>query len=990
MNGLAFVKTVFRIVGAIAVSWIALALLGLALGYSSLVPTWAMAIVVGAGCCAIEALYRRERRIVSKRIGRTLVAMRCAAYCLVAFMLMQPVLQRTVSRREERTVAVLLDSSSSMRFADTNWNALERISLARTFGIVKEDEIPLKSLDKCASALSELEPWLSGGNGRKAAPAARKALTQAQREASRLLREIGDLNEAEATNPVFRALSRHLSSSIIPALDAFGKGEDPFMAENAIADFATVADQAQAASASVLWDSIEATRQESILAMVRTSRLELACSILTNSLQTMGKRYDVCHYDLGRGLLPLPSPCVTTGDTFQCDATDFASALETVISDIPSERLAGVLILSDGIDNGDASVEPVARLLGSRGVRIDTVLVGSSTAPFDLALADISAPESIFLGDTVRVRGVMSATRAAGHEAHITLSLDGETVDETTIPISDDALRREFSLSHSPTNIGLVRYELAIDGIDGEQFPSNNAWKVDVAVSDDRVHVLVMDDYPRWEFRYLRNLFYARDKSVHLQYLLMHPDTIQDTDPTNRPPPASASRPFGEAEAGALPESPEEWRKFDVIIIGDIGPDILDGDVQKAISECVRDRGALLVTIAGPRAMPHAYPTNSPLASLLPYDYTPSVGGSIDYWPAPEKAFSIALTPQGRLHPVMQQSSSASENDQIWSSLPKCHWRFPALRARAGAEVIAYAEAAAEDDGRADAAHGATTVRNAISRMDAERERRERQAVIVAQNAGRGKVLALNTDESWRLRYRIGDVRHHRFWGQILRWGQAERLRSGTDRLRIGTEKLTYAPHEPVRVIARVLDEKSAPIEGASLSIRVTAATSKTDFQPSTPNSRLSTPNSQHSTPNSQLSTTLTPIAESHGLYEATLPPLGEAGIYRVEILEPEKYSGEGPETGVASMFFVATSRRPIEMARVAASRETPAILAKWTGGHVAQPHEAASLATDFGEGSRIVREQIEVAIWCDKWLLLVILALVFAEWILRKKAGLV
>lgn len=985
MNGLAFVKTVFRIVGAIAVSWVALALLGLALGYSSLVPTWAMAIVVGAGCCAIEALYRRERRIVSKRIGRALVVMRCAAYCLVAFMLLQPVLQRTVSRREERTVAVLIDSSSSMRFADTNWNALERISLARAFGLVEEDEIPLKSLDRCVTALAELRPWLSGASSQKATPAARKASSQAQREASRLLREIGGLKESDATNPVFRALSRHISSSIVPALEGYGKGDDSFMTENAIADFAPIAEQAQAASASVLWDSMDEARHEAILAAVRTSRLELACSILTNSLQDLGKRYDVRHYDLGRNLLPLPSPCVTTGDTFQCDATDFASALETVISDIPSERLAGVLVLSDGIDNGDASVEPVARLLGSRGVRIDTVLVGSSTAPFDLALADISAPESIFLGDKVRVRGVMSATHAAGHEAHVTLSLDGETVDETTIPISDDSLRREFSLSHSPTNIGLVRYELAIDGIEGEQFPSNNSWKVDVAVSDDRVHVLVIDDYPRWEFRYLRNLFYARDKSVHLQYLLMHPDTIQDTDPTNRPPPASASRPFGDAEAGALPESPEEWRKFDVVILGDLGPDVLDNNVQKAISECVRDRGALLVTIAGPRAMPHAYPTNSPLASLLPYDYTPSLEGAIDYWPAPEKAFSIALTPQGRLHPVMQQSSSASENDQIWSSLPKCHWRFPALRARAGAEVIAYAEPAGDDESTSPATQGATTVRNAISHMEAERARRERQAVIVAQNVGRGKVLALNTDESWRLRYRIGDVRHHRFWGQILRWGQAERLRSGTDRLRIGTEKLTYALHEPVRVIARVLDEKSAPIEDASLSIRVTTASTH-----STTNSNPSTLNSQLPTPNSQLSTTLTPIAESHGLYEATLPPLKEAGIYKVEIVEPEKYSGEGPETDVASMFFVATSRRPIEMARVAASRETPSVLAKWTGGHVVQPHEAASLATDFGEGSRIVREQIEVAIWCNKWLLLVILALVFAEWILRKKAGLV
>lgn len=966
MNGLVFVKYVFRVVAAIAAAWAALSLLGLAFGYSSLVPTWAMAIVAGAGCSAIEALYRRERRLVSKRVGRALVAIRCAAFCLVAFMLMQPVIQRTVSRRQERTVAVLIDASASMRFADTNWNAQERISLARALGLAKNDEIPLPSLEGCMSAIEDLRQWLPGSAARKITPAAHKALGNARREASRLIREIGDLNENDATNPVFRSLSRILSSSIMPSLEEYERTGNPFMAENAIADFDAIAAQSIAASSSLLWDALGDTRRKAILDAIQTSRLDLACLILTNSLQALGRRYDVRHYDLGRSLLPLPSPSVTTGSTFQIDATDMASAMEKVITDIPSERLAGILLLSDGIHNGDASVEPVARQLGSRGVKIDTVLVGSSLPPFDLALADISAPESIFLGDKVRVRGVLSATQAAGREAHITLTMDGLTVDETTIPVSDDALRREFSLSHSPTNTGLAHYELAIDAIDGEQFPSNNMWNVDVAVSDDRINVLVIDDYPRWEFRYLRNLFFARDKSVHLQYLLMHPDTIQDSDPTNHPPPASASRPFGEAEAGSLPENSEEWRKFDVIILGDIGPDVLDDGLQSTLAECVRDRGALLVAIAGPRAMPHAFPTNSPLASLLPYDYAPSCDGSVDYWDAPEKSFSITPTPQGRLHPVMQQSTSASENEQIWASLSKCHWRFPTLGARAGTEIIAYAEPANDAGGIADNAGEATTARNALSQIAAERARREKLALIVAQNAGRGKVLALNTDESWRLRYRIGDVRHHRFWGQILRWGQAERLRNGTDRLRIGTDKLTYAPHEPVRVIARVLDEKGAPVKDAKLRTKITHGEQ------------------------AAIEATLLQIAESHGLYEATIPPLGETGSYLVEILNPENYSGEGADQRVASTFFVAASRRPIEMARVAASRETPETLAKWTGGRVVSPHEAASLATDFGEGSQIIREQKETAIWCDRRLFLAILAFVFAEWILRKKAGLV
>ena len=66
---------------------------------------------------------------------------------------------------------------------------------------------------------------------------------------------------------------------------------------------------------------------------------------------------------------------------------------------------------------------------------------------------------------------------------------------------------------------------MKIDPVEGELFPNNNEWDFDTAVSDDRTNVLIIDDRPRWEFRYLRNLFDSRDKSVHLQYVLLHPDT---------------------------------------------------------------------------------------------------------------------------------------------------------------------------------------------------------------------------------------------------------------------------------------------------------------------------------------------------------------------------------------------------------------------------------------------------------------------------------
>ena len=60
------------------------------------------------------------------------------------------------------------------------------------------------------------------------------------------------------------------------------------------------------------------------------------------------------------------------------------------------------------------------------------------------------------------------------------------------------------------------------------------------------MNVLLVDGRPRWEYRYLRNLFYGRDKSVHLQDWLVHPDSIYGIQPKLLEY-ASASRPFGQS-----------------------------------------------------------------------------------------------------------------------------------------------------------------------------------------------------------------------------------------------------------------------------------------------------------------------------------------------------------------------------------------------------------------------------------------------------------
>jgi len=57
------------------------------------------------------------------------------------------------------------------------------------------------------------------------------------------------------------------------------------------------------------------------------------------------------------------------------------------------------------------------------------------------------------------------------------------------------------------------RLAVRVDEFDNEVFTDNNTFPVGITVTDERTKLLIIEQRPRWEFRYLRNLF-QRDPNV--------------------------------------------------------------------------------------------------------------------------------------------------------------------------------------------------------------------------------------------------------------------------------------------------------------------------------------------------------------------------------------------------------------------------------------------------------------------------------------------
>jgi hypothetical protein len=495
---------------------------------------------------------------------------------------------------------------------------------------------------------------------------------------------------------------------------------------------------------------------------------------------------------------------------------------------------------------------------------------------------------------------------------------------------------------HAPEEGGVGEYRVVLSGLEEETFDNNNAWEFQTVVSDARTNVLLIDRHPRWEFRYLRNLFYGRDQSIHLQSVLLEPDRISGHTPPKVV--ASASRPFGEANATHLPETEEEWRKFDVIIIGDIGPEALSNEQWGILKGCVSERAALLVLVAGPEYMPHSFESEV-ARELIPVKYESSrrtfYGG--------DEEFRFSLTNTGRNHPITAQVEGQMSNERLWKEFPVIRWRHPVEGLQPGAEVLLYAEDA---DAKKRKVDSAASLDAALSEVARRREREAENALLVTRQTGAGKVAMLLADRTWRFREGVGDIYHHRFWGQLVRWGAGPNLRAGNDQVRLGTDQITYTGDDRVRIMTRLRDDDLNPIVEEDLMAEVKHESGEVTQVP------------------------LKFRENSNGIHESLAGPFRKPGVYEVKVRDE-----------VITSFRVVGARSAVELSETTLNQPLLDSIAKMSGGRVFKGEGA--LADLFLKGDETRTELRETSLW-DVWPVLLLLAILLtAEWVIRRRGGL-
>lgn len=639
----------------------------------------------------------------------------------------------------------------------------------------------------------------------------------------------------------------------------------------------------------------------------------------------------------------LPRSVSPSGDWAK--TTNMAAAIARVNDQLALDELSGLIVVTDGCDHSRADLKESVRNLVDRKIPVHTIVVGDQTPISDAEVMTVQAPQHVFHGDSVAIRTPIKVDGLQGQSVKVRLVKDDETIDEKIIQVDGNRHRETVVFRDQPEQIGVHQYTVELDPLRGERNTENNRQSSRVWVSKDYIRMLVVENRPRWEFRYLRNLFAGRDRSVHLQYVLLRPDRLAAVpDPPIMH--ASVNRSFDDCEATALPENEEEWLKFDVIVLGDVAPDDLGTDVMRTLEKFVARRAGTLIVVSGRQHMPHAF-EQTPLADVLPVQLAGSRRGDAT---SPDSAYYFKIASGAESHVLMQQSTDPRENEAVWQSLPKLHWRHPASKAKVGATVLAYAGLA----------------RDTLGSQQDERDR----ALILWHRFGAGRVMQLAFDQTWRLRYGIGDQHHHRFWGQVLRWSIQDRLAGGTEWVRMGTDRVLYRVGDTVTVRARLLDQDRNVVESDDSQVLIYLGDELVG------------------------QSTLTSEADSGGMLMAEIDGLNRVGKYRIELkgptvdrlLQTEGRSDESVSVDVA----LEGPEAATEMSDLVASAAVPSQLADWTGGIVTSPSEAASILARLGPKSTFQREQWSVPLW-NLWpVIIAFLLLAGAEWGLRKSTGLI
>ncbi len=610
-------------------------------------------------------------------------------------------------------------------------------------------------------------------------------------------------------------------------------------------------------------------------------------------------------------------------------------------------KVLGIVLLTDGQHNWGPLPSAKASELGKLGVPIFPIVIGARQPPADIAVINVQAPTTVFKNSEVPVEARIQVNGITPRELLVTLEQQGKSPLEERI--QHDGKTSSYTVRFQPKmdEIGTKKLVVKVRHEREELRDDNNSRALVVNVADDKAKVLLIDGEARWEFHYLSTAL-ARDRSMEIK-------TVVFSQPRLGGSPEEELQKTG-YPATQLPPEPDALNSFDCIILGDVLPEQLPMADRVRLEKYVSERGGTLVFLAGKRAMPLAFGNTpadreiDPLLRLLPIEepreFTPVAG------------FPIALTGEGRLTAFLQMESGADASERRWAELPPHYWGLIG-KAKPGAVPLASVRA-----GKI----------NPDPKVQAEQERSN--ALILRQHYGFGRVLFVGLDSTWRWRFKTGDIYHHKFWGQVIRWAATDKpLITGNEYVRFGTREPIYRAGQEIEFIVRLSDAARTLGPNALTGARLFRVV---EGKPDENAGLVPLTRREHRP--KELEAKFRDLAPGNYVVELAIPDLADQ-------LQPP-LGPDGKPTKLRTAFTVSQPDSA-EMVELGTNRSLLEDLAQRSDGQVFEPEDAGELVERLKKAISMRQFRHETRLWRSAWTLVLFLLLLTVEWVGRKLAGL-
>lgn len=497
-----------------------------------------------------------------------------------------------------------------------------------------------------------------------------------------------------------------------------------------------------------------------------------------SSLEALGQSHWVEFFDLEGAISPSILSQEPTGER-----SDLLTALEKARSSGGGRPLAGMVLFSDGADNGDLQNVSTGGLSDGAKQRLRQLgapinVVNPADRNFqDLNISNVIADEFAFIHNTAEITVALEVAGLGSVTVPVTLKRDEQVVATQQVALTEGKIA-EIVFKTKPDQIGEFVYTVSVPVIAGDALPSNNERSFVLRVVRDKIRVLQVSGRPSWDERFLRQHL-KENPNVDLIsfFILRTPSDVQEVP---------------ESELSLIPFPTDklftsELKSFDVIVFQNF--DFRSYNMESYLRN-IRDAvegGLGFVIIGGEQGFGNGGYSTTPVADILPVtleenDFVQGKG-------------NLQLTAAGKTHPVAQVGANPQETQELWPQLSNGVWYNRVMGLKPGATALVTHSNLKAVDGTP-------------------------LPVVAVSEAGQGRSIAIATPELWRWRFAslrdggASERAYHRFWSNLLRWAVRDPEHS---RVRVVPTQRRVDVGRDATVLVTVLDRDYKPRAGTKV-----------------------------------------------------------------------------------------------------------------------------------------------------------------------------